>query len=519
MKFKDIFNINEKIGKAVWLFVVLVIVAALVYYFFIAAKTVTSEFITAQITRGTISNKVSATGIVQAVTTVAVGSQASGTISAIYVDFNSVVHKGQIIAELDPSSLLAQVQQAQANLDQTNANYQVALANLANARAQLSAAQSTVLNQRAGVSSAQANLKSLKAQSDDALSLLKKYQTLFADGIVAGRDVEVAQTSYKSALAKYEQAAAQVNQAKVGEQSAQNSGIDSARASIQQMESQIQATQAQIRQSTASLKIAQINLSRTTITSPIDGVVVSRQIDVGQTVAASLSAPTLFSIANDLSQMQVLANIDEADIGSIKESNKVSFSVDAFPGDSFKGAIRQMRLNSQTVQNVVTYSVVIDVDNPEQKLKPGMTASLIFVIAEKENAIKIPNSAFRFSPQARTSSGNSNRANRNQNSPPIMANSETGEIDQPLEETKISSPTSPVLPGQTRIVWTLDANKNPVRHRVKIGISDGTATEMLEGDLKEGDAIIVGETTSGTTKASNTHSAPGFGGSGRPPGR
>ncbi len=171
-------------------------------------------------------------------------------------------------------------------------------------------------------------------------------------------------------MAKYQQALAQVNQAQVGEQSAQGSGIAQAQATIEQMQAQVQSTQAQIKQNEAALKLAKINLSHTTITSPIDGVVVARDVDVGQTVAASLSAPVLFSIANDLTQMQVLANIDEADIGAVNQANKVDFEVDAFPGEKFPGKIRQMRLNSVTVQNVVTYNAVIDVDNPDQKLKP-----------------------------------------------------------------------------------------------------------------------------------------------------
>ena len=247
------------------------------------------------------------------------------------------------------------------------------------------------------------------------------------------------------------------------------------------MQSQVQVTDAQIKQQQAAVHLAQINVSHTTITSPIDGVVVSRQVDVGQTVAASLSAPTLFTIANDLRQMQVMANIDEADIGSINQVSKVTFAVDAFPGMTFEGKINQIRLNSTVVQNVVTYSVVVSVENPEQKLRPGMTANLTFIIAERDNVIKIPNAAFRFSPQGggRSGGGNSNSgAGRNRNAPPLSEENQNAEDAQ-----KITPATSPVLPGQTRIVWTLDANKQPQRHIVKIGITDGNATEMVEGDL------------------------------------
>jgi HlyD family secretion protein len=515
MWINDLFNINETKGKVIWFVILLFIGAGTYYYIYYVRASGVTTYVTSPIARGNLINKVSATGTMQAVTTVQVGSQASGTISAIYVDFNSEVHKGEVIAELDPASVQAQVRQSQANLDQATAAYNVALANLSNARAQLNAAKSNVLNQKAAVTSSQGNLNSLKAQVDDALSLLKKQQTLFSEGIVAQREVEVADTSYKSAKARYEQALAQVSQAQITERSASNSGIAQAQASIEQMQAQVQSTQAQIKQSRAALSLAQINLSHTTITSPINGVVVSRQVDVGQTVAASLSSPTLFTIANDLRQMQVMANIDEADIGAINQANKVTFSVDAYPGQTFEGNIRQMRLNAITVQNVVTYNVVVNVENPEQKLKPGMTADLTFVIAKRDNVIKIPNAAFRYVP-ASVSNG-AQRANSNsgrrQDSPQIDANANS-------ERTNITRATSPVLEGQTRIIWTLDQNKQPQRHEVKIGISDGTATEMVEGDIQEGDLIITGETTTGT-KAANTQSAPGFGGApgGRPGGR
>lgn len=514
MWIKDLFSFKKTQGKVAWSVIVLVIAAGTFYYFFYVRAVGATSYITSPTSRGSIINKVSATGTMQAVTTVQVGSQASGTISAIYVDFNSEVHKGQVIAELDPASLDAQVQQATANLDQSNAGLKVAQANLATARAQLMAARSNVLNQKAGISVAQGNLNSLKAQSDDLLGDLKRQQSLYAAGVISTRDLEISQTAYKSAEAKYEQGLAQVNQAKIGENSAQDAGIATAQAAVQQTQSQVQNAQAQIKQTTAALHLAQINLSHTTITSPINGVVVSRQVDVGQTVAASLSSPTLFTIAADLREMQVMANIDEADIGSVNQANKVSFTVDAFPGENFEGTIKQMRLNATTVQNVVTYNVVVNVDNPEQKLKPGMTADLTFVISKRDDVIKIPNAAFRYVP-ARSGSGRGNsNSNRRETAPLADGNSNT-------EASNISRATTPVLAGQTRIIWVLDQNKQPQRREVKIGISDGTVTEMVEGDLQEGDLIITGETTTGTPRAA-TNAAPGFGGAtggGRPPGR
>ena len=518
MAIKEVFSINQTKGKVFWLSLVLVVLAAGGYYYFFMRGSGTVEYTTAAVTHGNLVNKVSATGTMQAVTTVQVGSQASGTISAIYADFNSEVHKGQVVAELDPASLQASVQQSEANLQQSNASHEVALANLQNAKAQLAAARSNVQNQSAGVVSAQGNLKSLKATSDDALSLLKKQQALFAEGIISQRDVEVAETGYKTAQARYEQAQAQLNQAQITQKTASGSGVEEAQAAVAQMQSQVQVTEAQIKQQQAAVNLARINLSHTTITSPIDGVVVSRQVYVGQTVAASLSAPTLFTIANDLRQMQVMANIDEADIGSINQASKVSFTVDAFPGSSFEGKINQMRLNSTVVQNVVTYSVVVSVDNPDQKLKPGMTASLTFIISERDNVVKIPNSAFRVTP-ARGSGGGGGGGNRgNRNAPPLSEENQNAEA-----AAEVTPPTAPVLPGQTRIIWTVDANKVLHRHKIKIGISDGTATEMVEGDLQDGDLIVTAETTSGTPRTGNAASAPGFGGGatggGRPPGR
>src|SRR5215218_36216 len=380
-------------------------------FYFGGSDTSTPQYMTARVERGNLRNTVTATGALQAVTTVQVGSQASGTISALYADFNSVVKKGQVVAQLDPSTAKAQVDQARANLQQAQASLANARAAVVNSQAGVSdaqakslAARSTVQNTQAGVSGAEANVAVLKAQQDDALSLVKQQESLLKAGVIAQRDYDVAVTAYKTAEARYNQAAAQVQQAKLTEQSASSAGIAQSQAQVQQSQAQVQQAAAQVQQAQAALNLAEVNLSHTTITSPIDGIVVSRDVNVGQTVAASLSAPTLFTIANDLTQMQVIANIDQADIGLVEQAKSVRFSVDAFPGKEFQGKIEQMRLNPVNVQNVVTYNVVIDVDNPEQKLKPGMTANLTITIDERNNVLKVPNSALRFTPQ-RTDSG------------------------------------------------------------------------------------------------------------------
>jgi len=491
----------------------------------------TPQYLTAKVERGNLRNTVTATGALQAVTTVQVGSQASGTISALYADFNSTVKKGQVVAQLDPSQAKAQVDQARANLEQAKASLANARAAVVNARAGVTdaqarglAARSTVQNNQAGVSGAEANVAVLKAQQDDAMSLLKQQESLLKAGVIAQRDYDVAVTAYKTAEARYNQALAQLNQAKLTEQSSSSAGIAQSQATVEQSKAQVQQSQAQVQQAAAqvqqaqaALSLAEVNLSHTTIASPIDGVVVSRDVNVGQTVAASLSAPTLFTIANDLTQMQVIANIDQADIGLVEQAKSVRFSVDAFPGKEFQGKIEQMRLNPVNVQNVVTYNVVIDVDNPEQKLKPGMTANLTITIDERNNVLKVPNSALRFTPQRNTDSasgaagqgqGQGRRRQQQQGDNNAGGNGNGG-------ENRFAPASAPVLPGQVRVVWVLGQDGKPERRRITVGLSDGSATEVVDGDLKEGDMVITGQQISGASRTTTNSTPPGFGGAPR----
>ena len=479
------------------------------------------QYMTARIERGNLRNTVTATGTLQAVTTVQVGSQASGTISALYADFNSQVKKGQVIAQLDPATAKAQVDQARANLANARASLAQAQAGVVNSRAGVSdaqarklAASSTVQNNQAGVSAAEANVAVLKAQQDDALSLLKQQESLLKAGVIAQRDYDVAVTAYKTAEARYNQAVSQLNQAKLAEKSSASAGVAQSQAAVEQSQAQVQQAQAQVsqaaaqvQQAQAALSLSEANLSHTTITSPIDGIVVSRDVNVGQTVAASLSAPTLFTIANDLTQMQVIANIDQADIGLVENAKSVKFTVDAFTGKDFQGQIEQMRINPQNVQNVVTYNVVINVDNPEQKLKPGMTANLTITIDERNNVLKVPNSALRFTPQDGQRSGR----------PAGQQGGQRGEGRQRQEgdnagnENRVTPASAPVLEGQTRRVWVVGADGKPQPRRIKVGLSDGASTEIVEGELNEGDMVITGQTISGANRSSNSQTPPGFG--------
>jgi HlyD family secretion protein len=548
-----------------------VALAALAGFWFWGGRADAAEYMTARVERGNLRNTVTATGTLQAVTTVQVGSQASGTISALYADFNSTVKKGQVVAQLDPSVSQAQVQQAVANLQQAEAQLQSARAavsqshagvaqsraGITDARAKAIAAGSTTQNQQAGVSAAEANVAVLKAQLDDAASFLRQEQTLLQSGVIAQREYDTAQTSYKTAEARYNQSVAQLRMAQLSAQSASSAGQTQADAGVQQAQAQAQQSQgqvagaqaqvenaaAQVQQARAALQLAQINLQHTTITSPIDGVVVSRDVNVGQTVAASLSAPTLFTIAQDLTQMQVIANIDQADIGLVEQAKSVSFTVDAFPSEEFKGSIQQMRLNPQNVQNVVTYNVVIDVSNPEQKLKPGMTANLTVTIDERNDVLKVPNSALRFTPQAadgsQTRAGNSNsngsRRGQRQNAGGAQQNTagaandgnatQQGDASAAQQQQQngargqFARPTEPVLPGQTRRVWVLGADGKPEPRRIKIGLSDGSSTEVVEGELREGDVVVTGQNvaaSSVSSRAQNSNqTAPGFGGAPR----
>jgi len=534
-----------------------VAVLAVAGYYFWGNQSSAPQYMTARVERGNLRNTVTATGTLQAVTTVQVGSQASGTLSALNADFNSLVKKGQVIAQLDPAIAKAQVDQARANVQQARASLQQSVASVAGSRAGVSdsqakalAAKSTVQNNQSGVSSAQANLAVLKAQQDDALAFLKQQEYLMKSGVIAQRDYDLANTAYKTAEAKYNQAAAQLNQAVLSEQSSAGSGIaqsqaqvQQSQAQVQQSQAQVQQAQAQVQQAEAALRLAEVNLAHTTITSPIDGIVVSRDVNVGQTVAASLSAPTLFTIAKDLTQMQVIANIDQADIGLVEQAKSVKFTVDAFPGKDFDGKIQQMRLNPQNVQNVVTYNVVIDVGNPEQKLKPGMTANLTITIDERNNVLKVPNSALRFTPTDASGqktgggpggsgnsagSGNSGGQPRqagqpagNSNAAPTSGTPSSGDGQSQTGgqggQRQFAPASAPVLAGQTRLIWVMGQDGKLQSRRIKVGLTDGVSTEVVEGSLQEGEMVVTGQTLTSANKAQTSQTpAPGFGGAQRP---
>ena len=344
------------------------------------------KYLTVKVDRGNLRRTVSSTGTLQAVVTVQVGSQVSGRIQELHADFNSVVKKGQVLALIDPANFQAQRERS--------------LAQLATAQASVKNAEANLINRRAELSSAQANVEVSRVTLKEAERQMKRTQGLFKDGLIAERDLETAQATFEQSGARLVQAGAQVNQSE---------------ATIRSALSQQDQAAANVKQARAELTMADVNLRYTSIISPIDGVVIERSVDIGQTVAASFQAPLLFLIANDLTKMQVIAQIDEADIGAMSERAKVDFSVDAFPEQTFHGEIAEIRLTSKlpssststgssgstgggTASNVVVYNVMIDVDNPALKLRPGMTANVNFTVASTDNVLKVANSALRYRP-------------------------------------------------------------------------------------------------------------------------
>jgi HlyD family secretion protein len=356
------------------------VIGSAAYFLFSDNKNETN-FRTEKVIKGDIVSSITASGTVNAVTTVLVGTQVSGTIKNIYVDFNSVVKKGQLIAQIDPAIFDAQVEQAKANLLSAKANAEKAAVTLA-----------------------------------DAQRTLNRQKELFAKNLISQSDVDAAETASDTALA------------------------------------QVSAAKAAMSQSEAALTIARTNLKYTKIISPVNGTVVSRNVDVGQTVAASFQTPTLFNIAQDLTKMQVDSSVVEADIGNIQVGQPVEFTVDAYPDNPFKGSVSEIRNAPITVQNVVTYDVVVKVDNPELKLKPGMTANVSVIVSVKNDVLRIPNAALRFRPP---------------------------EQEGAAQKREKGSG-----------VWIL-VDKKLKRIPVTPGISDGTYTELLSGELKEGEDLIV----------------------------
>ena len=387
---------NKDMKRTVFLVIsVIAIVTVSVAAYYRSNADTAPDFVTAPVTRGDVVQTIEATGTLQALTTVQVGTQVSGTVKALHADYNSRVRQGQVVAELEPSLFQTQVDQA-----------------------------------RASLSKLQADVTRATVDVDDTQVKLRRAQELWNQQLIARTDLETADTN-----ARQSQAA-------------------------------LLSAEAQVQQGRATLQQADVNLAHSIIRAPIDGIVISRSVDVGQTVAASMQAPTLFVIAKDLSRMQVNASIDESDVGTIGKDQPVRFTVDAYPGQTFTGTVSQVRLEPKTEQNVVTYIAVIDVPNPGLKLKPGMTATVTVEVARADEVERVPNAALRF----RAGANGTRQAHQ----------------------------------GEAR-VWVLqDGEPHPLR--VRTGISDGTMTAVLGDTIPEGAHVITAQRNQ--TAARSTTSSP-----------
>jgi HlyD family secretion protein len=490
------------------------------------------KYRTARVEQGPLTASVSATGNLNAVTTVQVGSQVSGQIKELHADFNTLVKKSQVIARIDPEIFEAKVGQARADVASAEAT-------VLNQEAQVQKAKADLENARAALAEARANTAKAQVAVVEGQRDFDRKTTLFTRELIAKSDLDSSQAAHDSARA-------QLDAAKAKELSVA-AGIQSAAAQLRVVEAQLQSSRAQVDQKRAAQSQAQADLEHTTIRAPVNGVVISRAVDVGQTVAASLQAPTLFTIAEDLTKMQVEVSVDEADIGRIKLDDRASFTVDSFPGQTFTGTVTQIRKAALVVQNVVTYTVVVAVDNPGGRLLPGMTANVKVIVAEKPRVLKVPNAALRFRPAgsdagpAAAGPGADGAPGGRPSPEQIRARLVKGlglsdeqqkKLDPILADSRQQTMALPGLPEQERQaqaraireaarariralltpeqrarydefaggdapggtpgrVWVLDGDKlRPVA--LTLGISDGAATEVLRGELAEGQEIVVG---------------------------
>ena len=563
-------------------FVSIVVVALLLGagvwgYLYAQGRNSSPKYRLVQVEQGPLTAAVSATGNLNAVIIVQVGSQVSGQIKELLVDFNSVVKKGQTIARIDPQIFEAQVNQAKADVE-------TAKAAVLNQAASVEKARADVENARAALAQGKAQTAKADAAQADSKRIFDRNAELFNRQLIAQADRDTAQANYEQAVAQSESSRAS--------EKALAANIDSSLAQLRVQEAALKSAHAQVDQKTAALAQAQTNLDYTTIRAPVDGIVVSRAVDVGQTVAASLQAPTLFTIAQDLTKMQVETSVDEADIGRVKLEDRATFTVDAFSGQTFSGIVTQIRKAAQIVQNVVTYTVVISVDNPGGRLLPGMTANVKLVYAEKPSVLKVPNAALRFRPagadagpvgstrgqggapsagppaagqpprrdvagggrspgemRERLVTGLGLSAEQQKKLDPILADTrqqmmalrglpegerqaraatireatraKIREILPPEQRAKYeelagregrSAGAAPAFGGGGNAgrVWILDTDGKPKAVALTLGLSDGTASEVLRGDLKEGQEVITGLAAAGQQNRPGTSgSTPG----------
>lgn len=399
---------------------------------------------TATLDRGPVRSLITATGTVRPVVSTNISTQVSGQVSEVLVDFNDAVTKGQLLARLDPQTFLARVRESEAQLE-------VAKAELASRESALAKARAELQQQEGRRAVAESEAASSRARHEEARRTLERRRTLAAKGGVSDSDLQASQTEFQSAAALLEAA-----EGKLGVQDAE---IWAARAEVDMALSQADYARATIQQREAALEEARVNLSRTEIRAPLDGIVIRRDVEEGQTVAASLQAPTLFTLAQDLAQMRIETYVDEADIGRLQVGQAAEFTVDAYPGRRFDGRVTSIRKAPNLVQNVVTYTVLVDAENPDLALYPGMTAVVRIVVEEVRDGLRIPNAALRFVPR----------------DPPEDATDQSSEWD-----------------GGWLRVWVPRGKDSVAPVPILTGISDERFTVVTRGDLAAGDPVVIG---------------------------
>ncbi len=414
----------------------------------------TISYETVPVERGSIQARVTATGNLNAVVDVLVSSQVSGNIKTLYADWNSKVKKGQLVALIDPQIFQAQV-------DQANATFRSAQAATITAQAQVEKSKSDLSAASAGEKSAEAIAAKDLANEANMKVQWQRADALFREGILAQQDYDTAKANYDAAQAQVTADQAQIDAARQNTQSAE--------ASVKVAQSQMVTAKAQERQSQAVLQQAQINLAHCRIYAPVDGTVIARRMDVGQTVAATLNPPVIFEIAQDLTKMQVDTNVDESDVGSVAKGQKADFVVDSYPGTTFHGVVADVRKAPIITQNVVTYDVVITVDNSDLKLFPGMTANATILTARVNDTLKVPNSVLRFRPSAAVQ-----------------------------KQTGLPAPQ----PGKAQIYLLTGGRLKAVP--VKFGLSDGKYTAIATSEVQPGAQVVERATMSGTSTSSTS---------------
>lgn len=434
--------------KLTILIIAVILLAGGGYWYYSKASAAAPKYSQAPVSKGDITAAVQATGTINPLTTIQVGSFVSATVQYIFADYNTRVKSGQVLAQLDPTYIEAQVMQARANLQNAQDNLVTLAANIEADKANLAKAEANVTYQKATA---------------------KRSQDLFTAGVTSHDSNDLIQSTLGQSQAELQAAQAQVRQG----------------------EAQLQQARAQVTSAQGALNQQLTNLKYTTIIAPIDGTVVSRSIDPGQSVAASLSAPNLFSIAQDLKRMLLNAATDESDTGNIRVGANVTFQVDAFPNEQFRGRVIAVRLNPTTIQNVVTYNTVIDFSNPDEKLLPGETAYVTIPTGYAPNALRMPNAALTFKP--------------------------TIPRDQQqalFKQYNISREASTTHLGGWQTAWKLGANSSLIPVAVQTGITDNANTEIRQGDVKEGDQFVTSAQTAVQAVAGRGFGGPGGGGRG-----